>query len=87
MTVEELETELAEAQVVITQLVDHSRFLAETIRQNATDLLPLIRKQNEAYKAHANFLTIVEKEMRAYVERISREETTGTTTGPELVID
>lgn len=84
MTVEELETELAEAQTVIKQLVDHSRMLAETIRQNATDLLPFIRKQNEAYKAHANFLTVVEKGMRAYVERTSGTTSVGTNTGIEL---
>ncbi len=68
-TVEILETELAEAQVVITRLMTHCQELAETIRQESTTILSQVRNLNASYQEHAVFMTAIDEGMKAHAEQ------------------
>ena len=68
-TIEVVEAELAQCQAELARLMDHTLGLGEVIRQASTANLQQIKIQNDAYQEHNNYMAVVAKGMREYVER------------------
>lgn len=74
-TNEELKLELGEAQIAVGRLVEHAQQLAEVIRISSTETLAQVRQLNEAYKQHADFMTIIDNGMKDYAGREAEADT------------